>query len=430
MFLVKNGLVIDPANGIRQVMDISVKDGLVAEVAEHIEITEGMEVYDATGKIVVPGLIDMHVHLREPGLEAKETIASGTRAAAMGGFTSVACMPNTKPVIDSVALVDAVKAAAARDGIVNVYPIGAITKGSEGQELAEIGDMAQHGVRAISDDGKPVPRAEIMRLGMEYSRMFGVTIISHCEDSSLAQDGVMHLGSVSTLLGLRGIPAAAEEVMVARDIILAEATGARLHIAHVSTKGSLDLIRAAKARGVNVTCEVTPHHLMLTDAAVDGYSTDTKVNPPLRPAEHLTALRAGLREGIIDCIATDHAPHTREEKDVEYAYAPFGLVGLETAVPLIMELVKNGELSLEQAVEALTVKPAGILGLDKGSLGVGKAADITVIDPEMELVLAEADLESKGKNSPFLGKELQGFPVLTMVNGKIVMQDRRIVEKE
>lgn len=427
MILVKNGLLIDPANGINRIMDILVKDGLVEAVAEHIDVTEGMMVYDAGGKLVTPGLIDLHVHLREPGLEAKETILTGTRAAAAGGFTTVACMPNTNPVIDSLALVEAVKAIAARDGIVNVLPIGAITKGSQSKELAEIGDLAQGGVKAISDDGKPVATAEMMRLALEYAKMFDLTVISHCEEPTLAQDGYMHLGPVATELGLKGIPAAAEEVMVARDLILAEAAGTHVHIAHVSTYGSVELIRAAKRRGVKVSCEVTPHHLTLTDEAVRGYATATKVNPPLRPLKHVQALREALADGTIDCIATDHAPHSVEEKDVEYAYAPFGMVGLETAVPLVMELVRNNMLPLTRAVEALTLKPAQILKIQRGSLAVGAVADLTIIDPELELTLEAKDLYSKGKNSPFLSRPLKGFPVLTMVNGKIVMQDRHIV---
>ncbi len=427
MFLVKGGMLIDPAAGIKAVRDILLQDGRVVEIGEHLEIPEGAEVYDATGKLVTPGLIDVHVHLREPGLEAKETIASGTRAAAMGGFTAVCCMPNTNPVTDSLALVEAVQSIVRRDGAVRVFPIGSITKGSAGQELAEIGDMAQAGVRAVSDDGKPVSRAEIMRLALEYAKMFGVTVISHCEEQSLAGDGVMHYGPMSAMLGLKGIPAAAEEVMVARDIILAEASGARLHIAHISAKGSLELVRAAKARGVKVSCEVTPHHLSLSDEAVSGYSTSTKVNPPLRSLEHITALRQGLADGTIDCIATDHAPHTLEEKAVEFAAAPFGLVGLETAVPLILDMVRNNELDIERAVAALSSNPARIFGLPGGTLRPGSPADLTVIDPDLELVLKPEDLKSQGKNSPFLGMALIGFPVLTMVEGKVVMRDRNLL---
>ncbi len=431
MYLIKNGLVVDPANKLQGIRDILVDGGVIVEVVEQIEKTAVMQVIDAHGWIVTPGLIDMHVHLREPGLEAKETIASGTRAAAMGGFTSVACMPNTQPVVDSLALVEAVKGIAAREGVVNVWPIGAVTKGSEGKELAEIGDMVRGGAVAISDDGKPVGQAEIMRLALEYSSMFGIPVISHCEDTSLAQEGVMHLGAVATVLGLKGIPAAAEEVMLARDLILAEAAGARLHAAHISTKGSVELIRAAKARGVWVTCEVTPHHLSLTDEAVQGYDTSTKVNPPLRSMDHVLALRQGLAAGIIDVIASDHAPHAQEEKAVEFNAAPFGLVGLETAVPLIMDLVRSGELELSRAVEALTLQPARILGIERGSLTPGLEADLTIIDPELELTLAAGDLVSKGKNSPFLGRRLRGFPVLTMVKGRVVMQDRKIsVERE
>ncbi len=427
MFLVKGGMLVDPAAGIKAVRDILLQDGKVVEIGEHLERPEGAEVYDATGKLVTPGLIDMHVHLREPGLEAKETIASGTRAAAMGGFTSVCCMPNTNPVTDSLALVEAVQAISKRDGAVRVFPIGAITKGSQGQELAEIGDMAQAGVRAVSDDGKPVARAEIMRLALEYAKMFEVTVVSHCEEQSLAGDGVMHYGPMSAMLGLKGIPAAAEEVMVARDIILAEAAGAKLHIAHISTRGSLELVRAAKARGVNVSCEVTPHHLSLSDEAVSGYSTSTKVNPPLRSWDHVSALRQGLADGTIDCIATDHAPHTIEEKAVEFGAAPFGLVGLETAVPLIMELVRNKELDIERAVAALSSNPARVFGLPGGTLQPGSPADLTVIDPDLELVLKPEDLRSQGKNSPFLGTELKGFPVLTMVEGQVVMRERNLL---
>ncbi len=426
MFLVKNGLVVDPVQGINAKRDILIKDGLIAAVEVNIAVSGDMQVYDAAGKIVTPGLVDMHVHLREPGLEAKETIASGTRAAALGGFTSVACMPNTKPVLDSKAMLETVKAVAAREGVVNVFPIGAITKGSAGLELAEIGDMALNGAVAISDDGKPVGNAEMMRLALEYAKMFNLPVIAHCEESSLSADGVMHFGPISSELGLRGIPAAAEEIMVARDIILAEAAGSPVHIAHVSTKGSLELIRAAKARGIKVTCEVTPHHLSLSDAAVRGYSTATKVNPPLRPMQDVMALRAALAEGIIDCIATDHAPHTSEEKAVEFNYAPFGLVGLETAVPLILALVRSGELELSRAVEAMSYNPARILGIGRGSLAVGMVADLSVLDPDLRLTLTEQDLASQGKNSPFLGVELQGFAVLTLVNGKIVMQDRKL----
>lgn len=425
MIIVKGGLLIDPAAGINGIRDIVLENGVVAAVGENLAIPDGAQVYDASSKIVTPGLIDMHVHLREPGLEAKETISSGSRAAAMGGFTSVFCMPNTKPVIDSLALVESVKAVAAREAIIKVAPIGAITKGSAGKELAEIGDMALEGVRAISDDGKPVENAEIMRLALEYSKMFEIVVISHCEDQNIAGDGVMHYGPVSTVLGLKGIPAEAEDVIVARDIMLAEGAGARIHIAHVSTAGSVELVRAAKKRGVMVTCEVTPHHLTLTDEAVEGYATSTKVNPPLRPMEHVKALRQALAEGIIDCIATDHAPHTIEEKAVEYNYAPFGMVGLETAVPLIMELVRSGELSLERAIASLTESPAKILGLETGRLCVGSPADMTVIDPKLELVLTAESLNSKGKNTPFLGRKLQGFPVLTIVGGKIAMRDRK-----
>ena len=426
--LIKGGRIIDPAGGLDMAGDILVEDGKIVRVAKEIKPENSMEVIHAAGKLVVPGLIDMHVHLREPGLEAKETIATGTRAAARGGFTSVACMPNTKPVVDNQAVVEFIKARAAQTGVVNVFPIGNITKGSEGKELAEIGDMQGAGIVALSDDGRPVPNAEVMRLAMQYARMFDLTIISHCEDPDLAAEGVMHEGYWSTVLGLKGIPSAAEEVMVARDIILAELTGCPVHIAHVSTAGSVRIIREAKARGVQVTAEAAPHHFTLTHEAVQGYNTNTKVNPPLRTAEDVEAVKEGLKDGAIDVIATDHAPHAPEEKDVEYAYAPFGMVGLETAVPLVFrELVAPGVLSLNDAIAKLTVNPARILGLNqetpglnKGRLAQGADADITVIDPEATEVLKAKNMAGKSKNTPFLGWELKGLPVVTIVGGQVV----------
>ncbi|HWI55303.1 MAG TPA: dihydroorotase, partial [Desulfobacteria bacterium] len=342
--LIRGGRVIDPANEFSDIADVLVENGKIKDIGLNLNAAEA-EIIDAGGKLVVPGLIDMHVHLREPGLEAKETIATGTRAAAMGGFTGVACMPNTKPVIDNQALVEFIKSRAASAGVVNVFPIGAITKGSDGNELAEIGDMKMAGAAAISDDGHPVMNAQLMRLAMQYAKMFDMTVVSHCEDINLVADGVMNEGYYSTIFGLKGINRLAEELMVAREIMLAELTGARVHIAHISTAGSVELVRQAKRKGLKVTAEATPHHFSLTDEAVGSYDTNTKVNPPLRGEDDVKAVKEGLRDGTIDVIATDHAPHAQEEKDVEYNYAPFGMVGLETAVGLAFrELVEPGIL--------------------------------------------------------------------------------------
>lgn len=425
--LVKGGAVIDPANNFSETADILIEDGKIASLEKNIE-AGGAEVIDVKGKLVFPGLIDMHVHLREPGLEAKETIATGTRAAAMGGFTGVACMPNTKPVVDNQALVEFIKSRAAAEGVINVFPIGAITKGSAGVELAEIGDMRDAGAVAVSDDGHPVMNAQIMRLAMAYVKMFDMPVISHCEDLDLVAAGVMHEGYYSTVYGLKGISRAAEEVMVARDIMLAELTGARLHIAHVSTRGSVELVRMAKKKGLKVTAEAAPHHFTLTDEAVGNYDTATKVNPPLRSADDVIALKEGLRDGTIDVIATDHAPHAVEEKDVEYSCAPFGMVGLETAVGLAFrELVKPGILSVEELVRKMSWYPARILGLSKGHLGIGADADITVVDPDLHEVVDVRSFASKSKNSPFDGWELVGMPVVTVVGGRVVMKDRKMV---
>lgn len=425
--LVKGGRVIDPANEYTQVADILVEDGKVSAVGPGIK-AGGAEIIDIKGKLVLPGFIDMHVHLREPGLEAKETISSGTRAAARGGFTSVACMPNTKPVIDSRALVEFIRSRSAVDGVVNVFPIGAVTKGSAGSELAEIGDMKMAGAVAVSDDGRPVMNAQVMRLAMEYARMFDIPVISHCEDLNLVAEGVMNEGYYSTIYGLKGISRIAEEVMVARDIMLAELTGAKVHIAHISTTGSVELVRMAKKKGIAVTAEATPHHFTLIEEVVGSYDTSTKVNPPLRSAEDVRAIKEGLRDGTIDVIATDHAPHTIEEKDVEYNYAPFGLVGLETAIGLAFrELVNPGILTVDELVRKMSCNPARVLGLNKGHLGVGADADITVVDPGFSEVVEAERFASKGKNSPFIGWELVGLPVLTIVGGRIVMRDRELV---
>lgn len=425
--LIKGGRVVDPANDLDRTADLLVEEGVIKAIDTGIE-SKDAEIIDAAGRLVVPGLIDMHVHLREPGLEAKETIATGTRAAARGGFASVACMPNTKPVIDNEALVEFIKSRAKTDGVVNVFPIGAITKGSKSEELAEIGDMCRTGAVAISDDGLPVASAQLMRLAMEYAKMFDLPVLSHCEDKDLVADGVMHEGYYSTVYGLRGITRLAEEAMVARDIMLAELTGARLHLCHISTRGSVELVRMAKKRGIKVTAEATPHHFTLTDEAVGTYDTSTKVNPPLRTADDVAAIKEGLKDGTIDVIATDHAPHTVEEKDVEYNYAPFGMVGLETAVGLAFsELVAPGILTVPQLVEKMSLNPARVLKLDRGILNTGAAADITIIDPEMTETVKPQDFAGKGKNTPFAGRELKGLPVATIVGGKLVMKDRRML---
>jgi dihydroorotase len=426
--LIKGGWVIDPAQKMNKKADVLIESGKIAAIGDNLNAA-GAKVIEAEGKYVVPGLIDMHVHLREPGLEGKEDIYTGTRAAAMGGFTTVACMPNTKPVIDNITGIEYIKGRAQSTGAVNVYPIGAITKVSEGVELAEIGDMVQAGAVAVSDDGKPVSNTQVMRLAFEYAKMFGIPVIAHSEEAYLAEGGQMHEGYVSTVLGLKGIPALAEEIMIARDCMLAEYTGGRLHVAHVSTAGSVEIIRQAKARGVNVTAEVTPHHLTLTDEAVRSFDTSTKVNPPLRTAADISALVAGLKDGTIDAIATDHAPHAFEDKDVEYRYAPFGISGLETAVPLVLNaLLHSGEMDMSGVVAAMTVRPAQILGLDKGTLLTGKDADITILDPAYEQTIDPQQFVSKGKNSPYGGFKVKGKAIATIVAGEVVMQEGRILK--
>ena len=417
--LIKNGHIIDPANSIDEKLDLLVSGGKIARLGKPGSLPAGdAQVIDASGRLVVPGLIDMHVHLREPGFEYKETIATGTAAAKAGGFTSVCCMPNTSPVNDNRSVTEFILSQA-KNAAARVYPIGAITKGSKGEELAEMGELHAAGCFAISDDGKPVMNAAIMRRALEYSKIFDMLIISHCEDSALAAKGVMNEGVVSTELGLRGIPAAAEDVMTARDITLARLTHGRLHIAHVSTAGSVRLVREAKAQGVKVTAETCPHYFSLTDEAVRGYNTMAKMNPPLRTAEDVAAIKAGLADGTIDAISTDHAPHAADEKSGEFDYASFGIVGLETALGLTLNLVCEGALTLTDAIRKLSANPASIMKLNKGTLTAGADADITIIDPAEEWVVDSSQFKSRSKNTPFNGWKLKGRAMQTIVGGRL-----------
>jgi len=419
--LIKNGRLIDPVNDMDMVTDLLVEDGKVAMIDQNISISSSdIEVIDATGQLIIPGLIDMHVHLREPGYEYKETIKSGTMAAAAGGFTTVCCMPNTKPVNDSQSVTEFILHKAATEGVVNVLPIGAITKAAKGEEITEMAELRDAGCIAFSDDGRPVMNSSVMRRALEYAKMFGLPLISHCEDLALSEDGVVNEGRVSTELGLKGIPNASEDIITARDIALSELTGGRVHIAHVSTKGSVDLIRIAKQKGLNVTAETCPHYLVLTDEAVTGYNTNAKMKQPLRSQEDVEAVRSGLKDGTIDVIATDHAPHAQEEKEMEFDYAPFGITGLETALSIIMRLVEEGLLTLNEMVIRMSSKPAMILGIDRGNLKVGAVADITIINPHSTWVVESLNLKSKGKNTPFEGWKLKGQVSTTIVGGRVV----------
>lgn len=419
--LIKNGTVVDPENKLHDKLDLLVENGEIAKVAKNIKAPEAKEI-DAAGLIVAPGFIDMHVHLREPGREDTETIESGSWAAAAGGFTSVVCMPNTSPVNDNAAVTKFILDRAREKAVVNVFAAGAITRGSEGESLAEIGEMVAAGVLAITDDGKPVMNAQVMRRAMEYCRIFEIPIIDHCEDKFLSAKGAMNEGYHSTVLGLRGISNTAEEVHVARDIILAELTGVNVHIAHLSTKGSVALVGEAKNRGIGITAEATPHHFALTDAAVRGYDTNTKMNPPLRSEEDSNAIIQGLADGTIDAIASDHAPHSVEEKMLEYDKAPFGIVGLETAVHLAIDkLVNSGHIKIEHLVKLMSTNPARIIKLNKkGSLSIGSDADITILDLGKKITVDVSTFHSKSRNSPFHGWNLSGAAVMTIVKGKVV----------
>ncbi len=424
--LIKNGTLVNPG-GLGGRLDILIENGVIAAIGESLP-SDGAEIMDATGKTVMPGFVDMHCHLREPGQEFKETIATGTRSAAAGGFTTVACMPNTKPVVDNEAVVKLILEKAAAEGAVRVLPIAAVTKGQEGKELTEMGFLREAGAVAFSDDGKPVDNPRMMELALRYAKNFGALIISHCEDKHLAEGGVMHEGAIATKLGLPGIPSTAEELMVAREILLAERLGAKVHIAHISTAGSVELVRQAKGRGVMVTAETCPHYFSATDELVEGYSTATKMNPPLRPEADRLAIIAGLADGTIDAIATDHAPHHADDKDVEYKLAAFGIVGFETAFGLAMtNLVEPGLLSLEALVEKMALNPACILGLATPVLAEGTRADLVIADLVQQWVVDPSQFYTKGRNTPFAGWTLRGRVTDTICAGVPVYKEGKVV---
>ena len=417
--LIKSGRIVDPSQNIDGIRDILVRDGLIVEIGESLDPGKS-DVFDATGLIVTPGFVDLHVHLREPGQEYKETIESGGRAALAGGFTSICCMPNTQPVNDTAAVTSFILERASSAGLARVYPIGAITAGSKGEELAEIGEMKRAGIVAISDDGHAVADTNLMRRAMEYARDFDLTVVDHCQDGC-AKGGVMHEGEYSALLGLKGMPGVAEDIHVARDIMLSEMTGARVHIAHISTARSLGLVRDAKSRHLPVTCEITPHHFTLTDEEVNrrGFDTNTKMAPPLRSRLDLDAMLEGLRDGTIDAIATDHAPHHANEKMLEFDRAPFGILGLETAVPLSLDrLFHTGVVTMTRLVELLSSGPARVFNLSAGMLIKGSAADITVLNPDQEVTVDASKFKSKSRNTPFDGWKLKGAVVATFVGGR------------
>lgn len=424
--LIKSGRVIDPASKLDGIRDVVIEGGKIKAIKSRAT-SHGSQVIDAKGKLVLPGLVDMHAHLRDPGRPDKETIASGTRAAARGGFTTVCCMANTEPPIDNPAVVKYVRNKAETEGVVNVFPVGAVTKGCAGEELAEMGLMLEEGAVAFSDDGNPVMQGEVMRRALEYAKQFGVPIISHCEDKSLSQGGAMNESALSTAIGLPGIPSLSEEIMVARDIMLAREFG-RVHIAHVSGAKSVELIRRAKREGIPVTCETCPHYFTLTEEAVAEYNTNAKVNPPLKSREDVRAVIRGLKDGTIDAIATDHAPHNIEEKNVEFNLAAFGMVGLETALALVItRLVDTKALTLKEAIEKLTVAPAKILNLNKGTLRVGADADIIIVDPKAEWTVDASQFASKSKNTPFHGWKLKGKVLYTIVGGKVIVKDGKLL---
>jgi len=427
--LLRGGRVVDPAVGLDQVCDVIIRDGRIEEIGTDLSI-EGGTIVECAEKIVVPGLVDIHTHLREPGREDKETIASGTRAAAHGGFTAVCPMPNTSPITDNGSKVRFLIERAAAESVVRLHPIGACTVGSKGEALAELGDMLAEGAVGFSDDGRGVQNAGMMRLVMDYAKQFDTTVISHCEDEALVGKGVVNEGAVSTRLGMPGWPTAAEEIQAARDIRLAELTGCRLHLAHISTEGTLELVRAAKARGLAVTCEVTPHHLFLDEEALTRqYDTNLKMNPPLRSAQDREALVAGLADGVIDCIATDHAPHAPHEKALEFELAPFGTTGLETALPLVLtNLVAREVLDWGDVVRVMAHGPREVLQLEPVRLEAGGVADITVIDPEAKVEITPSFFESKSANSAFLGATLLGKATEVLVGGRFALRFGKVVD--
>jgi dihydroorotase len=421
--LIRGGRIIDPARKTDETADLLLLDGKVEALGQNLGRPDGVEVIEAAGKVVAPGLIDLHVHLREPGQEDVETVASGAMAAAAGGFSAVCAMPNTDPVTDNQAAVGFIVSQAQRAGKARVYPIGAISLGQKGQQLAEFGELVGAGAVAVSDDGKPVVSSHLMRTALEYARTFGIPVADHCEDPTLAADGAMHEGLVSTRLGLKGVPAAAEEIMVARDILLAEHTGGHVHLCHMSTRGSVELIRRAKEKGLRVTAEACPHHFTLTHEAVEGYNTNAKMNPPLREPEDREAIRQALRDGTIDVICTDHAPHHYDAKEREFDDAPNGIIGLETALGLaITELVHGGLLDLPTLVTRMSTMPARIFNLPGGTLARGAPADVVIMDPAVQWTVDPDAFYSKSRNTPFAGRHLRGRADVTIVRGQVVFR--------
>jgi dihydroorotase len=421
--LIKGGTIIDPSQGMEEIADLSIEDGRVSEMGKDLQI-EGAEIFDAGGLMVSPGFIDLHVHLREPGEEYKETIASGLKAAVAGGFTSVCAMPNTKPVNDNASITRFILDKAREANLANVFPVGAITRGSLGEELAEMAEMKEAGAVAVTDDGKPVMNPQVMRHAMEYAHDHDLVVADHCQDTCLSAHGVMHEGRYSTLLGLKGMSGSAEDSQVARDIMLSELTGARVHIMHISTARAVDLVRAAKRKGLPVTCEVTPHHLALTDARVLDFDTNTKMNPPLRAEDDRLALIEAAADGTIDAIATDHAPHHADEKMLEFDRAPFGVIGLETALGVTLEvLYHSGKVPLRRVVEMLTIGGAKVFSLQRGTLQKGAIADITIFDPDRQWTVEPMQFKSKSRNTSFTGWQLRGLVIATFVEGRKVFHN-------
>ncbi|MBB5336182.1 dihydroorotase [Pectinatus brassicae] len=426
--LIKGGRIIDPANKMDKVADILIEDGKISKIRKDIKADDA-EIIDAAGKIVTPGLIDMHTHMREPGQEAKEDLASGSRAAAAGGYTTIATMPNTKPVIDNAILIKGLQEKAKEEAVVNIEIIGALTKGQKGEELAEVGDMTEAGAIAFSDDGHYVDKAKVLLNGLDYLKTFNKIIISHAEETSLVEDGAMNEGHKSAMLGMKGRPSVAEDIAVMRDILLAEYAQAPIHIAHISTKNAVDFVRQAKKRGVQVTAEATPHNLTMTEDMVNLADSSTKVNPPLRTDSDVNAVLNGLLDGTIDAIVTDHAPHAVEEKDREYKYAPSGFPGLETALGVLLtDLYHTGKADLPLIIEKMSSAPAKIFGLNKGTLSKDAVADITIIDPDLEWTVDKDKFYTKGSHSPFVGRKLKGKAISTIVAGRIIMQNGIIIK--